>query len=110
MSTVFGRCREAKKISLVTMLARCLPHSAKDGIAIDHGNDGAGLQSVTYRHNQIAIGSAAIRKRHPEALWTNRKRVRMIRFVTTTRSMLSVFRIYRRRVDLVSENTLGLRL
>src|ERR1700730_4635032 len=49
-------------------------------------------------------------KRHPEALWTNRKRVRMIRFVTTTRSMLSVFRVYRRRVDLVSENTLGLRL
>jgi hypothetical protein len=45
----FGRRREAKKISLVTMLARCLPHSAKDGIAIDHGNDGAGLQDVTYR-------------------------------------------------------------
>jgi hypothetical protein len=31
------------------MLARCLPHSAKDGIAIDHGNDGAGWQNVTYR-------------------------------------------------------------
>jgi hypothetical protein len=49
VNEIFGRRREAKKISLVTMLARCLPHSAKDGIAIDHGNDGAGLQNVTYR-------------------------------------------------------------